>query len=351
MADRRLPVYFLLDCSESMAGPAIDMVNQGIQSLVREMRNDPRALETVALSVITFSKYAKQEVPLTDLLQFQAPRLSIRPGTALGAALKLVRQCIDREVVRTTATTKGDYRPLVFLLTDGIPTDDWEAAADIAYGRKGTKVAHIYAIGCGLDVDVKSLKRITDVVFNMKDLTPEVARKFFVWLTASVKSASSKVDVSTDDKGPLDPREFPPEIMQPPDTRARVKEGARQVFLHLRCQKTRRPYLMRFIRGGEELAELTFGDDGGDFYQASASHPLEEVENRDDDEMPKINSAKLKGVAPCPHCGNRIAAMCGCGKLFCENPANKGTATCPWCERVSSASDSNAAFDINPSEG
>jgi uncharacterized protein YegL len=349
MSDRRLPVYFLLDCSESMAGPAIDMVNQGVQSLVREMRNDPRAMETVALSVITFSRYAKQEVPLTDLATFAPTRLTVRPGTAMGAALKLLRQCIDREVVRTTPTTKGDYRPLVFLLTDGEPTDDWEEAADMAYGRKGPKVAHIYAIGCGLDVDVASLRRITDVVFNMKNLTPDVARRFFVWLTASVKGASARVEGDRGDRGPLDPREFPTEIMQAPASRRGRMNSPRQVFLYVRCQRKGRPYLMRFVKAQEEQQELV----GQDFYIAAASHPLEEVANRDDDDLytPKINSNLLKGVAPCPHCGNRIAAMCICKRLFCEDPANTGSSKCPWCEAITSANDTGDSFDISPTEG
>lgn len=330
-----------------MAGPAIDMVNQGVQSLVREMKNDPRAMETVALSVITFSRYAKQEVPLTDLAIFHPPKLTVRPGTALGAALKLVRKCIDMEVVRTTATTKGDYRPLVFLLTDGVPTDEWEEAADMAYGRKGTRVAHIYAIGCGPDVDTDSLKRITDVVFNMKDLTPEVARKFFVWLTASVKGASARVESISGENGPLDPREFPKDIIEHNRPSWRKSKGPRQVFLYVRCQKTKRPYLMRFVKANQEQKELM----GKDFYLATASHPMEEVENRDDDYAPKISSDMLKGVAPCPHCGNRIATMCVCKRLFCENPSNTGSSTCPWCGEITSPNDEAGTFDIRPTEG
>ena len=41
MSMRRLPVYLLLDCSESMAGPAIEAVEQGVQALVGELRSNP----------------------------------------------------------------------------------------------------------------------------------------------------------------------------------------------------------------------------------------------------------------------------------------------------------------------
>src|SRR5208337_2466650 len=125
MSMRRLPVYLLLDCSESMAGPAIEAVQRGVQTLVGELRNNPLALETAYLSVITFARETKQVVPLTELIQFQPPRLSVRTGTSLGAALRLLLACLNKDVIKTTPTTKGDYKPLVFMLTDGQPTDDW----------------------------------------------------------------------------------------------------------------------------------------------------------------------------------------------------------------------------------
>src|ERR1700730_13378511 len=128
--DRRLPVYLLLDCSESMAGEAIQAVKDGLSRLILELRGNPMALETAALSVITFASTARQVVPLTDLLQFNPPTLKMGSGTAMGAALTLWLQCLDKELVKTTETTKGDYKPLCFLMTDGEPTDDWEAAAD-----------------------------------------------------------------------------------------------------------------------------------------------------------------------------------------------------------------------------
>jgi len=65
---RRLPVYLLLDCSGSMSGEPIEAVRQGIDHLLSELRGDPNALETVWLSVITFSSVARQAVPLTELL-------------------------------------------------------------------------------------------------------------------------------------------------------------------------------------------------------------------------------------------------------------------------------------------
>ena len=68
---RRLPVYLLLDTSGSMSGEPIEQVKNGLQMLVASLRQDPYALETAWLSVITFSSGANVAVPLTELTAFQ----------------------------------------------------------------------------------------------------------------------------------------------------------------------------------------------------------------------------------------------------------------------------------------
>jgi uncharacterized protein YegL len=82
---RRLPVYLLLDTSGSMSGEPIEAVKNGVQVLVSTLRQDPYALETACISVITFESNAQQLVPLTDLSSFQQPSLSAGGGTSLGA--------------------------------------------------------------------------------------------------------------------------------------------------------------------------------------------------------------------------------------------------------------------------
>lgn len=86
---RRLPVYLLLDCSDSMAGEPIEAVRQGMKALLSELRCDPMALETAYLSVITFASTAQEGTTLTDLIQFQEP--SLTNHTAIGRLPNLAR--------------------------------------------------------------------------------------------------------------------------------------------------------------------------------------------------------------------------------------------------------------------
>ena len=109
---RRLPVYLLLDCSGSMFGEPIEAVKNGVQVLVSTLRQDPYALETAYLSIITFDSSARQASPLTELAAFQQPTLQASGCTALGEALTLVSQCADNEVVKTTPEKKGDWKQI-----------------------------------------------------------------------------------------------------------------------------------------------------------------------------------------------------------------------------------------------
>ncbi|MCI8439686.1 MAG: VWA domain-containing protein [Oscillospiraceae bacterium] len=195
MADysRRLPVYLLLDCSGSMMGEPIEAVRQGIKALLSELRGDPQALETAYLSVITFDSQARQIIPLTELMQFKEPELRAGGATALGAALEVLLECVNSEVRKSTETQKGDWRPLVFILTDGSPTDT--AAFERAVQNiKSAKIANIVACAAGSNARTEHLKRITDNVLMMNTLSAGDMAQFFAWVSGSIKMSSKSLD-------------------------------------------------------------------------------------------------------------------------------------------------------------
>lgn len=187
---RRLPIYLLLDTSGSMAGAPIQAVNQGVGLLYNELMNDPSAIETVHIAVITFDSQAKMVSPLTELTRFSPPSLNAGGTTALGGALRLLNDSLDRDIRPNTPQQKGDFKPLVFLMTDGMPTDNWEREADAIKNRTEQKVATIIAVACGGGVDVNTLKRVTEVVLMMDTLTPDQINQFFRWVSQSVSTAS-----------------------------------------------------------------------------------------------------------------------------------------------------------------
>ena len=119
---RRLPVYILLDTSGSMRGEPIHSVNVGLQSMLSALRQDPYALETAHLSIISFDTNAKQIVPLTEIAMFNSPQLQATGTTQLGEALALLAEKIEQEVQKTTPELARQRQkiPEVFFRLDSI---------------------------------------------------------------------------------------------------------------------------------------------------------------------------------------------------------------------------------------
>lgn len=190
---RKLPVYLLLDTSGSMNGEPIEAVKNGVQVMISSLRQNPQAIETAYLSVITFNSSATQLIPLTDLASFQMVDIKASGTTSLGDALSLVARCIDTEVQQTTTEKKGDWKPLVFIMTDGIPTDNWQnGLAEF----KRRKVAFTVACAAGSAADTNILKQITDNVVSLDTADGSSISKFFAWVTASIGVSSTKVEDS-----------------------------------------------------------------------------------------------------------------------------------------------------------
>lgn len=202
---RRLPVYLLLDCSGSMMGEPIEAVKNGVQVMVSTLRNNPQAIETAFISVITFDSSARQLIPLTELSNFQMKDIQATGTTSLGDALKVLSNSIDNEVAKTTPETKGDWKPLVFIMTDGMPTDDWKSG--LAEFQK-RKAGIVVACAAGNNADTDVLKQITENVVSLETADTQSIGKFFQWVTASIGVSSTKVEDSGKEVGGLN--ELPP---------------------------------------------------------------------------------------------------------------------------------------------
>ena len=201
---RRLPVYLLLDTSGSMSGKPIEAVQNGLATLRSALNNEPQALETVHLSIITFDDTARQVIPLTELSQFKIPQLKVKAGSgaALGVALRLVSECAEREVIETTPETKGDWKPLVFLMTDSHVTDDISEGIT-AFKKKKWDV--VVACSASTNANENILKSITENVFRLDTASSEEFKSLFKW-----------DDSTCDDFSLDDPATTSGEILEPP---------------------------------------------------------------------------------------------------------------------------------------
>ena len=155
------------------------------------MRSDPYALETAYISIITFNTSAQQVTPLTELASFQQPSIDAGGCTALGEALNLLAQKIDSEITKTTENVKGDWRPLVFIMTDGEPTDSMtQGLAEF----KKRKCGMVVACAAGQGANTNTLKQITENVVQLDTADSATIKAFFKWVSASISTSSKSIE-------------------------------------------------------------------------------------------------------------------------------------------------------------
>jgi uncharacterized protein YegL len=157
--------------------------------LWEELKKNPQTIQSVWISVITFAGVPEQICPLTEIPDFNPPTLGVGPATNLGAALDLLGKCIAREVHFSTSTQKGDKPPIVFLATDGSPTDNWRGAlARFVRPQHRDHLPQFVVLGCGEDLGGGFLDQVTPADVFRRDAFPETWKRIFRWVLRFVSA-------------------------------------------------------------------------------------------------------------------------------------------------------------------
>lgn len=205
---RRLPVYILIDTSGSMVGEPIESVKVGLDAMLASLRSDPFALESANISIITYDRIAQVVLPLTPLEDIQLPEITCPQSgpTMTGAALKLLCEQVDKEVVLSTPTKKGDWMPLLFIMTDGKPNDIMDYNLAVPEVKK-RKFASIIACAAGAKAKIEPLQQLTDQVYTLDTMDSSTFAQFFRWVSTSIGVGNRSVGSSEELTLPAPPQE------------------------------------------------------------------------------------------------------------------------------------------------
>ena len=190
MSSRILDFFWIADCSGSMHGEKIQTLNYAIRQTIPDMRKEADANPNASIMVraVKFSDGAAWHISdATPIDSFNWVDLTAGGVTAMGMALELVAS----ELKQFSLDTKR-LPPVLVLLTDGQPTDDFKKGLDELMSTPWGKKAVRIAIAIGKDADLSVLEQFSgnkELVLEAKN--PQLLVKFIKWASTVVKNVSA----------------------------------------------------------------------------------------------------------------------------------------------------------------
>lgn len=188
---RRLPIYILINTSIAICNKTLRNFNDCIKLLIETLQEDPHALETAHISIMTFDSTITKLCSLSPLSSFKIPPINLgTKESSLEQTFLQLSPIIDDELIKTTSEKKGDWKPLVFIFSDNdsVINITREEAESIYH-----KCGRIVVCTNKDSINGENYKNITETILSIESLDKLTIKSLFRWVSESI-DAGDKVD-------------------------------------------------------------------------------------------------------------------------------------------------------------
>ena len=177
-----------------MFGEPIQALNNALSGMINSLRSDAQAIDSLWISIITFGIDVKEISPLTDLASFQLPEITCPQSgpTFTGKGLELLEAKVCNEVRKGTTEQKGDWKPLLFLFTDGKPSDI-QLYEQMIPKIKSLNFGAIVGCAAGRLADDSMLKKLTETVVHLDTADNATLKQFFKWVSDTIEQGNKSM--------------------------------------------------------------------------------------------------------------------------------------------------------------
>jgi uncharacterized protein YegL len=185
----RCACLLLIDTSGSMGGAPIRELNAAIQAFKEELSHDSLAMKRVEIAVVTFGPVEVQsEFQTVDM--WHPPQLTASGDTPMGAAIVHGLEMLRQRKDQYRANAIEVFRPWVFLMTDGGPTDQWQRAAEMVREGEASKGFAFFGVGVQ-NANMNTLTQICPPTRPPVKMAGLQFKEMFMWLSSSLSTVSA----------------------------------------------------------------------------------------------------------------------------------------------------------------
>lgn len=210
--EKHIACVLLVDTSGSMSGRPMAELNEGLRAFGEALKEDAKASGCADICVISFNSTVETVVPFCPADEYVAPVLSAGGLTAMNEAIITGLDLIEARKQEYKAIGVDYWKPWMFLLTDGIPTDD-EYSVDAKNRLQealNMRKINFFPMGIGENANAAVLKSYTrDGAGMVMKAEKNHFKEAFVWLSSSL----GVVSISDPTQGTAELPETPPSII------------------------------------------------------------------------------------------------------------------------------------------